>query len=175
MVYARPPRAVPQSPGQDAQLNLQSNALHRTVSLAIEAPDTSGRILAVRRPPDDPDLPDAWGLPAGRVRPEESLQAAAVRVGREKLGVEIEGVAPLRRGSTPRPDYRLEMDLVRARIASGEPVVPQPGAGVTQYSAWRWADPGVLEAAAARGSLCCRLFFESRSNGPSTPLEGTTP
>jgi hypothetical protein len=101
------------------------------------------------------------------VGPGETPEAAAARVGREKLGVEVEQLTPLRRGATLRPGYRLEMELFQARIAAGEPSVPQPGKGVTQYAAWEWSGPDILEPAAARGSLCCRLFFESSTNNPN--------
>lgn len=148
-------------------MNRRAQTPRRTVSLAITASDDTGRMLVVLRPPDDPDLPGIWGLPAGRVGPGETPEAAAARVGREKLGVAVEKLTYLRRGATERPGYDLEMELFQARIAAGEPAVPQPGEGVTQYSAWQWAEPAILEPAAARGSLCCRLLFESRANNPT--------
>ena len=137
----------------------------QTVSLAIPAPDESDRVLVVLRPPDDPDLPDVWGLPAGRLAPDETVEAAALRIAREKLGVEVEGPRVLEEGSLDRPGYRLEMILLQARIVSGKPRVPQPGVGVTQYVDWRWGAPGVLEPAAAKGSLCCRLFLAAEVDG----------
>ena len=137
----------------------------RTVSLAIPAPDGSDRVLVVLRPPDDPDLPDVWGLPAGRMAPDETVEAGALRIAREKLGVEVAGPRVLQDGGLDRPGFRLEMTLVRARIVSGEPRVPQPGTGVTQYVDWRWDAPGVLEPAAEKGSLCCRLFLAAEGSG----------
>jgi ADP-ribose pyrophosphatase YjhB (NUDIX family) len=126
---------------------------------AIPAPDGSLRVLAVLRPPDDPELPGVWGLPAAGVRAGEDLETAARRAGRDKLGVELGGLRTWRSGATERPGYRLEMCLFRARIAGGEPDVPQPVPGVTQYVEWRWAEPEVLEPAAELGSLCCHLFL----------------
>jgi hypothetical protein len=118
-----------------------------------------GRGLAVRRPPDDDALPDVWGLPAATLRPDEDWEAAVRRLGREKLGVALEPGAELREGTLERPSYLLHMKLYEARIARGEPSVPQPAAGVTQYVDWRWAAPGELVSGARRGSLCCRLFL----------------
>jgi len=141
----------------------------RTVSLAIPAPDGSEGVLVVLRPPDDPDLPNVWGLPAGRLAPEESVARAARRIAREKLGVEVADPTVLEEGGLERPGYRLEMALVRARIASGEPRVPQAGTGVTQYVDWRWGMPGVLEPAAEKGSLCCRLFLANEEAGKWNP------
>lgn len=135
--------------------------VRRVVSVVIASPEAPERVLAVLRPPDDPDLPDVWGLPAGRVRPGERPDAAAVRVGREKLGVELTGLRPRASGATERADYTLHMDLFEAEVAGGEPSVPQPASGATQYAEWRWAPPAILVPAMERGSLCCRLFFES--------------
>lgn len=136
------------------------DAVHQTISFVIRHPDDAGKLLAVLRPPDDADLPDAWGLPAGRIRPGESPADAVRRAGREKLGVELEVGRELNRGSVQRAAYRLEMQLFEATIVRGEPRVPQPHAEVTQYRAWRWARRDVLRPAADRGSLCCRLCLE---------------
>lgn len=136
---------------------------HRsTVSLAIEAPGDPGRLLVVLRPPDDPDLPGVWGLPAGRRAEGEAVDTAARRIGREKLGVEVEPLGVLEEGAIDRPAYRLGMVLLRARITAGEPSVPQPTEGVTRYAEWRWGRPADLEPAASMGSLCCRLLIRAR-------------
>ncbi|HEX9107901.1 MAG TPA: NUDIX domain-containing protein [Longimicrobiales bacterium] len=134
----------------------------RSVSFAIFHPADASRVLVVQRPHDDEDLPDAWGLPAGSLRGDESWVDAVRRAGREKLGVELEVTGELNRGTLERAHYTLEMRLLEARIVSGTPVVPQPVAGVTQYQAWRWATSDVLEPAAAAGSLCSRLFLAYR-------------
>ncbi len=121
-------------------------------------------MLAVQRPPDDEDLPGAWGLPAGSLRPGEDWAETVRRAGREKLGVELEVGDELRRGTLERAAYTLEMRLLGARIVAGEPAVPQFDAAVTQYSAWKWARADELQPAAARGSLCSRLYLEYRAN-----------
>jgi methylated-DNA-protein-cysteine methyltransferase related protein len=136
-----------------------TNPVRRSVSVAITR-DGGAATLLVRRPPDDADLPDAWGLPAASLRPVESDVACVRRAGLEKLGVELDVGAALRRGSVERAGYRLDMTLFAATIRRGEPSVPQPHAGVTQYAAWRWGDTPDLVPAAERGSLCCRLFLE---------------
>ncbi len=132
----------------------------RSVSFAIFHPDRPGQVLAVLRPPNDEDLPDAWGLPAGSLRPGEDWAGAVRRAGRQKLGVELEVGEELRRGALERPAYTLQMRLLAARVVAGEPGVPQSDPAVTQYAAWKWAAPFELAPAAARGSLCSRLFLE---------------
>lgn len=129
----------------------------RSVALSIVDPATPGLLLVVRRPPDDADLPDTWGLPAASLRPGESWNQAALRAGRDKLGVMIRLEREISRGRLVRGETLLEMRLYAARIASGRPRVPQDVPGVTQYAALRWALPDALEPGAARGSLCCRL------------------
>ncbi len=134
-------------------------------SIAFLVRGEAGRVLVVRRPVDDEDLPDAWGLPAGSLRPGEGWEEAVRRAGREKLGVALRPGALLREGELERDAYRLRMRLYGASIEDGEPVVPQPVEGVTQYAEWVWAPPSRLEAAAANGSLCSRLALEWRDEG----------
>jgi ADP-ribose pyrophosphatase YjhB (NUDIX family) len=136
--------------------------IKRSVSFVIEAADDPSRVLAVRRPPDDDDLPDAWGLPAGSLRAGESWQDAVLRAGREKLGVELEVGDVLEEGELERAGFTLHMRLYAARIAAGEPHVPQPTPGVTQYAALEWATADRFEPAARAGSLCCRLYLRAR-------------
>ena len=132
----------------------------RSVSFAVFRPAHADEVLVVRRPPDDDELPDLWGLPAGSLRPGEDWADAVRRAGRDKLGVALEVGAELNRGVLERAGYTLEMRLLQARIAAGEPAVPQPVQGVTQYTDWKWGTSDVLVPAAARGSLCSRLFLE---------------
>lgn len=131
----------------------------------IRSPDDLRRVLLVRRPEDDPDLPGVWGLPAGRFQEGESRPDTVRRVGMEKLGVRVDPGPVLHRGRTTRPGCLLEMELVAARLVAGEPSVPQGRSGVTQYTEWRWGTAQDLEPASALGSLCCRLFLEAEAPG----------
>lgn len=141
----------------------ESRPIRRAISFVIRPPDRPDRALIVRRPPDDEDLPDVWGLPAGSLREGESWEDAVRRSGREKLGVRLDVGRELNRGTTERAEYTLEMRLFDATIAEGEPRVPQPHPGVTQYTDWRWAEVDALEPAARQGSLCSRLCLEAES------------
>ncbi|MGH7541925.1 MAG: NUDIX hydrolase, partial [Gemmatimonadota bacterium] len=129
----------------------------RAVSVVVFEPGARARVLAVRRPPDDEDFPDAWGLPAASLREGETWEDAVRRAGHDKLGVEL-AVGPMRaEGSRARGGSTLAMRLYEATIAGGLPRVPQRAADVTQYTAWEWSDPSRLQPAARRGSLCSRL------------------
>jgi len=143
-------------------MSAPARAVKRSVSFAIFRPGDRAEVLVVQRPPDDEDLPNAWGLPAGSLLPGEDWADAVRRAGRDKLGVELSVGDELNRGFLERPAYTLEMRLLEAGIVTGEPRVPQSLAGVTQYQAWRWGTGETLVAAAERGSLCSRLFLEVR-------------
>ena len=123
--------------------------MKRSVSLVIEGP---AGVLLVRRPDDDESLPGVWGLPAASLRAGESELDAVLRAGREKLGVEVEPVAPVGAEGTMR-DWAV-------RVVEGEPGVPQPHDG-TQYVELRWSEPAELAPAARAGSLCARAFLRS--------------
>lgn len=135
--------------------------VQQAVSIAIGRIENAGDVLIVRRPADDADLPDTWGLPAASLREGESWEDAARRAAADKLGVRIDLQRELNRGRIERRDYVLEMRLFRARIAEGLPVVPQATADVTQYSDWRWGRSEDLVPAAEKGSLCSRLYLAS--------------
>lgn len=150
--------------------------MKRSVSLAIHRPAGAGapgggdpggtEVLLVQRPADDEDLPLVWGLPAASLRPGESWAAAVRRAARDKLGIEVAPGEVLREGSIERPSHTLAMRLYQARITRGEPSVPQPVEGVTQYRAWRWGEAAELVPAARSGSLCSRLYLEWRDAPP---------
>lgn len=123
------------------------------------------KVLAVKRPPEDEDLPNVWGLPATTVKEgEESFEDAVVRSGKQKLGVTLQITNFLNEGEIERPSYILHMKLYEVKIIDGEPKVPQKFGG-TQYVEWKWAEPGELKGAAGKGSLCSRLFLNKLGIG----------
>lgn len=136
--------------------------LKHSVSLVIEGP---GGLLLVRRPQGDESLPGEWGLPAATLRPGEREEDAVRRAGRDKLGVEVRLLRALGDASGERPGYRIVMRDWEVEIASGEPVVPQPGEG-SQYESLRWGDATELLPAAKRGSLCARVLLRERGIAP---------
>jgi predicted TIM-barrel fold metal-dependent hydrolase/ADP-ribose pyrophosphatase YjhB (NUDIX family) len=138
--------------------------IKRSVAVVVHGPE-AGTFLVVKRPADPADpLAGVWGLPAVTLADGEDERAAVVRAGRDKLGVELTAGRQLGQASADRGDYLLVLADYEAVIADGTPSVPQPDASVTQYVDWRYAaDPAVLAEAAARGSLCARIFLEDNS------------
>lgn len=123
------------------------------MSLVLEDGD---RVLLVRRPDDDDDLPGVWGLPAATLAEDESEEDAVRRAGREKLGIEVRSLEAL--GSDGF------MTDFRAEIATGEPAVQRGGTG-TQYAEVRWGRLAELVPAARDGSLCARVLLRARGVG----------
>jgi 8-oxo-dGTP diphosphatase len=111
------------------------------------------RLLLVRRPDDDADLPGAWGLPAASLADGESPEDAVRRAGREKLGIEVR---PLESVGTHGP-----MTDFRAEIVTGKPAVQQGGTN-TQYAELRWGELAELMPAARQGSLCSQVLLRAR-------------
>jgi len=120
------------------------------------------KVLAVQRPSNDEDLPDVWGLPAGSLRAAETFDECVVRSGKEKLGVDLRIIRTIAAGEIERTAFTLYMKEYEVEIVQGEPSVPQPVEGITQYQRWQWAEPALLKEAAQKGSLCSRLFLSSR-------------
>jgi 8-oxo-dGTP pyrophosphatase MutT (NUDIX family) len=109
-------------------------------------------VLSVRRPDDDDELPGIWGLPAGTLHGKETIEDLIVRIGHQKLGVDL---TPVRKGASGRrirAQYLLEMELWEASMK-----------GTPTGCEWRWAAIQSLEPGAAAGSLCCELALKSKS------------
>ena len=120
------------------------------MSLVIEDGD---RVLLVRRPDDDDDLPGVWGLPAASLADGESSEDAVRRAAREKLGVEVRPLEAVGHDGF--------MTDFRAEIVTGEPAV-QRGGSNTQYAEIKWGSLGELVPAADAGSLCSRVLLRAR-------------
>lgn len=131
------------------------------VSLIIT--DDNNNFLAVKRA-DDPtdDLAGVWGFPAVTLKGDETHQEAALRVGHQKLGVEIELGEKIGDSTHDRNTYILHLTDYKAKIISGTPAAPQTDMSVSQYAECKFSnDPTILFEAARKGSQCTQLFLES--------------
>jgi ADP-ribose pyrophosphatase YjhB (NUDIX family) len=125
-----------------------SKARKHSVAVVISRGDF---ILAIRRPEDDDELPGIWGLPAGTCRNQETAHDVIVRIGREKLGVELKPERQLASGTQERPGYLLYMELWEVSMT-----------GTPKHPSWRWAPVELLQPGAAAGSLCCELALKTQ-------------
>lgn len=138
----------------------------RSVAVVVRRPGRpAGEFLVVRRPadPDDP-LAGAWGLPAVTLLGGEDEEAAVVRAGRVKLGVDLAVGARIGEKAADRGGCTLRLADYEATVVAGVLAVPQPDGSMTQYTECRYtADPAALAEAASRGSLCAQVFLEDRA------------
>jgi ADP-ribose pyrophosphatase YjhB (NUDIX family) len=130
------------------------------LAVVVVVENREGKILSVRRPEDDEELPGMWGLPATSAEENEGMEEAFRRVGTEKLGVELKKEEFIARDMTERANYILVGEEHYCSI-SGEPEVDREAPG-TQYTEWKWAEPEILKEAAGNGSLCCQIFLEHK-------------
>ena len=121
----------------------------RSVAVLISSGD---KLLAIRRPQDDDELPGIWGLPAGTVRGGETSEDVVRRIGRDKLRVNLTPVRKLTAGKQVRTNYILEMELWEASME-----------GTPDYPEWQWASVDRLRPGSASGSLCCELAIQTKS------------
>jgi len=132
-----------------------------SVAIVIRNPEHRAGFLVVKRPDNDPDIPSVWELPAASLKKGETYEDAAHRCAQEKLGVKISLGRLVDEGSLEKGDHTQHMKEYEASIEEGIPLVPQPHAGMTQYTQWKWGDPETLIEAAQKGSLCSRLYLGS--------------
>lgn len=143
-------------------MNTPPKPVKEAVALAISTYSQTGMILTVQRPHEPgEELPGVWGLPAASVRAGERHAEAAIRAGRDKLGVELELQDAVGFGEQERGSYLLSMTVYRADLVQGETGLELGGSndGTTQYTGWRWASPEALQPAADLGSLCSQLYL----------------
>ena len=93
--------------------------------------------------------------------PGESVEEAAQRCARTKLGVKVYIRGVLGEGWEEGASIPHRMTLLGALPEEDTFTLPPAGSGspVTLYTAWQWAPHSVLEEGARNGSLCCRLFL----------------
>lgn len=132
--------------------------------MAVVVRDADGAFLIVKRPDDPADpLAGMWGFPAVTLREGEDERSAAVRAGHAKLGVPLDVGGRIGEETADRGLYVLTLADYEATVAGGTVSVPQPDASMTQYTQARFtADPGILAEAAGKGSVCARIFLQSR-------------
>ena len=102
--------------------------------------DADGRVLLAKRPEGRP-LAGLWEFPGGKVKPDETPEAALVRELREELGIEVaeKCLAPLTFASHAYEAFHLLMPLYACRKWEGE-VRPLEGQEIVWIRANRLGD-----------------------------------
>ena len=135
--------------------------IKKSISLVVYNKDRT-KILLVKRP-DEPGerWPNMWSLPSGSLKKGENYDDAICRVSRDKLGVIVEKVKFIGKGSADRGAYITHLREYEVKIIKGKPFCPQPVKGITQYTEWMWGDRNDLKPAAKLDSLCSSIFLET--------------
>ena len=104
---------------------MSSKPLVSVVACALS--DDDGRVLLARRPADKP-MPGLWEFPGGKMKPDETPEAAIIREMNEELGISIRDkcLAPLTFVSYAYDDYHLLLLLFVCRKWEGE-MTPMEG------------------------------------------------
>ena len=131
------------------------------VFYVIRNKEDNSKILIVKKPEDDSDLPNVFGIPAGSVKEGETYEQAIIKNGKNKLGVNLKIKNFIGRGNIDREDYILHGEEYEAEIVSGTPKAPQENSEGTQYQDWKWGTYEDLIEAASKHSLCCNLYLKS--------------
>jgi len=132
------------------------------VAFALHSDD---KVLLVRRPSDDVDLPHTWSIPAGILHENESHTEAVMRVAREKLGITITSSERLLEGSAERTLFTLKIHLYGVKEFNGTPApqrLEKPGEK-TVYTDCSWfyqtSAHKYMAISVGRGSLGCGLYL----------------
>jgi 8-oxo-dGTP diphosphatase len=89
---------------------------------AVALVDADGRVLLAQRPPGK-SMAGLWEFPGGKVKAEETPEAALIRELAEELGIDVTAscLAPLTFASHSYPEFHLLMPLYACRKWSGTP------------------------------------------------------
>ena len=110
---------------------------------------------------------NTWYLPAGRVEPGESIEAAAVRETLEEAGVNVALRGIYRVEHSPMPNG------ARMRVLfAAEPVDDTPPKQIADAESLRadWFDLAAMRALPLRGPEVLRLFEDVSAGAPVYPM-----
>jgi 8-oxo-dGTP diphosphatase len=119
---------------------LNRPARRRLLVSAVALVDVDGRVLLARRPPGKP-MAGLWEFPGGKVKEDETPEAALIRELKEELAIDVAEscLAPLTFASHRYPDFDLLMPLYVCRRWNGQPT-PQEGQELKWVRAARLGD-----------------------------------
>ena len=133
------------------------------IAVVVINPENALEVLAVKRPSSDETLPNVWGFPAVAVKDGELPESAVRRLGIEKLATEVESISYIGIQRADRSTYELILMEVRGALKGGQPSVKDATTTGTKYVDQQWtSEYAIFKEAATKGSLCSRIFFESK-------------
>lgn len=141
-----------------------SKPVKYTVAIIPKKSADSEEFLVVRRPAEDKDLADSWGLAAVTLQPGELPEQGAIRACREKLGCKAVPSRFLGVMFQKRNAYDIFLMDIEMILEPGEEAdVTKANTTHTAYSGQQWStDPQILMDSARAGSCCASLFLTDR-------------
>ena len=131
--------------------------------MVLPNPENSLEVLAVKRPSTDASLGGVWGLPSIVVEEGELPEAAVIRLGIEKLSTDIEADSYMGIARIERPDHELILMDIQATLHGPAPSVETATTKGIKFVDQQWvSDYSIFIEAASKGSLCTRIFLESK-------------
>lgn len=141
-----------------------SKQVKYTVAIVLKKSKDSNEFLVVRRPAEDKDLADSWGLPAVTLEPGELPEQGARRACLEKLGCKARPIRYLGIMFQKRNSYDIFLMDVEMVLEDGEEAdVAKADTTHTAYVGQEWTtDPEILRESAEHGSCCASIFLNDR-------------
>lgn len=132
---------------------MEDKSTRHAISIVIQ--NENDEILFALRSANKSSYPLAWSLPSHYVSENESPKDTVKRIGKNKLGIELEIGELLNEGKSDRGDFILFMHDYSATITNGEPNIVS-----NDYVELIWAEPhSQLNSMKVMGD-CCRLYKE---------------
>lgn len=132
---------------------MTNKPIRHAVSVVIQ--NSKSETLFALRSPQASSYPLAWSLPSHYVIENETHQDTVQRIGKNKLGVELETEKLLNEGQSDRGDFILFMHDYSAKIIKGQLEINKD-----YYTDLKWAEPiSQLNSMEIMGD-CCRLYKE---------------
>lgn len=104
-----------------------------------------------------------WGLPAIVPTDSELPEAVVKRLGIEKLATQIEATSFIGIKRIDKNTHELILMDIQAKLSGEEPSVSNATTTSTKYVEQQWvSDYSIFKEAASKGSLCSRIFLESK-------------
>jgi len=107
------------------------------------------------RSPNKKEFPSVWSLPSHFMEPGEKYIDTIKRVGKHKLGVNLDVVRLLNEGYGERDDFRLFMHDYLVKIVDGEPHICSD-----DYTQLVWEDAETFLPTINIKGDCTRLYWE---------------
>lgn len=134
------------------------------VAVILKRPNDSTHFLEVKRPDEDKDLANSWGLPAVTLDPGELPEDGARRVCRDKLVCSAKPVRFLGVMMQKRNSYDIVlMDIEMVLTEDTKPDVHASNTTHTKYVSQHWTDNyDNMLASASHGSCCSSILLTDR-------------